>query len=488
MKKTWLLLTSTLLFLTSCLVFAAQPVTTPEPIPTPNTDLSSFKEGLNPVYHSIVDELSQASLYVIDYVIDENLYDISGKQSVTYTNTEEISLNEIKFRLFSNILGGDMKVTNITVDDETIIPKYELNNSVLIVPLKNSLQPDESITVNMDFEITVPKSVDLNYGVQAYYDDVLALAHAYPMISVYDDEGWNVEIPPQSGDVTYADMSFFVVTVNAPKELVLVGSGRETLRQENGNRQQVRYEAGPVRDFYLAGSPNYQEFIREVDGVRLRFYTESDFEAGAEEALNFAQQSIKVFNAKYAPYPYTELDFVSTPTLALGIEYPSMIAITEWIMQPEIDYLESTVVHEVAHQWFYNLVGNDQLDEPWLDESLAQFASLQYFSDRYGEEGFLDFRRELKGRWAYTDNAEIPVGLPVRAYDDYEYSGIVYGRGALFFIELENEMGSENFNLFMKNYVVDNAFGISTSEILKSDAESVCGCDLTGLFVEWVYE
>jgi aminopeptidase N len=283
-------------------------------------------------------------------------------------------------------------------------------------------------------------------------------------------------------------MSFFVVTVNAPKELVLVGSGRETLRQENGNRQQVRYEAGPVRDFYLAGSPNYQEFIREVDGVRLRFYTESDFEAGAEEALNFAQQSIKVFNAKYAPYPYTELDFVSTPTLALGIEYPSMIAITEWIMQPEIDYLESTVVHEVAHQWFYNLVGNDQLDEPWLDESLAQFASLQYFSDRYGEEGFLDFRRELKGRWAYTDNAEIPVGLPVRAYDDYEYSGIVYGRGALFFIELENEMGSENFNLFMKNYVVDNAFGISTSEILKSDAESVCGCDLTGLFVEWVYE
>lgn len=490
MKKTWLLLTSTLLFLTSCLVFAPQPTSTPEPIPTldtTDTNLSSFKEGLNPVYHSVIDELSQASLYVIDYVINENLYQITGKQSVTYTNTEEVALNEIKFRLFANILGGNMKVENITVNDEKINPTYELRDSVLRVPLKNPLQPDQSITIKMDFEITVPKGVDLNYGVQAYYDDVLTLAHAYPMISVYDDEEWNVEIPPQSGDVTYADMSFFIVTVDAPKDVVLVGSGIETMRQENGDRQQVRYEAGPVRDFYLAGSPNYQEFVKEVDGVTIRFYTESDFEAGAEEALNFVEQSIKIFNARYAPYPYTELDFVSTPTLALGIEYPGMIAITEWIIEPEVDYLESTVVHEVAHQWFYNLVGNDQLDEPWLDESMAQFATMQYYEDRYGEEGMLAFRRELKSRWAYTNNAEIPVGLPVREYDDFEYSGIVYGRGALFFIELENEMGSENFDLFMKNYVMNNAWGISTTEKIKSDAESVCGCDLSELFEKWIY-
>ncbi|NJN79343.1 MAG: M1 family metallopeptidase [Anaerolineales bacterium] len=112
-------------------------------------------------------------------------------------------------------------------------------------------------------------------------------------------------------------------------------------------------EAGPVRDFYLAASPNYQEFVKEIDGVTLRFYSPGYLRAGAEESLEMAAQSIKVFNEKYAPYPYTELDFVSTPTLALGIEYPGMIAITEWIMEPEVGYLEATVVHEVAHQWFY---------------------------------------------------------------------------------------------------------------------------------------
>jgi aminopeptidase N len=134
------------------------------------------------------------------------------------------------------------------------------------------------------------------------------------------------------------------------------------------------------------------------------------------------------------------------------------------------------------------LVGNDQLDEPWLDESLAQFATMEYFFSRYGEEGAFAFRRELKGRWAYTNNAEIPVGLPVRNYDDVEYSGIVYGRGALFFVALQEELGAEVFARFMRSYVANNLFGISTAEVLRLEAEGACGCDLGMLFEEWIYE
>ncbi|MDP1548219.1 MAG: M1 family metallopeptidase, partial [Anaerolineales bacterium] len=408
-------------------------------------------------------------------------------QTVTYTNAEDVPLNEVNFRLFPNILGGEMSVENLTVNETAVAPHYSLNNSLLTVPLTTPLQPNQSVTIRMDFKITVPQSVDLNYGVQAYYNNVLALAHAYPMIPVYDDEGWNVEIPPQAGDVTYADMSFFIVTVDAPKEVTLVGSGVEVNRQDNGGRQQVRYEAGPVRDFYLAASADYQVFVKESNGVTLRFHTQERFSEGAEFALEKAARAIEIFNQRYAPYPYTELDFVSTPTLALGIEYPGVIAITEWIMDPEIDYLEATVVHEVAHQWFYNLVGNDQLDDPWLDESLAQFATLQYFSDLYGELGMQLYRRDIKGRWAYAGNKEMPVGLPVSAYTDVEYSGIVYGRGALFFIALRDEMGQDAFDAFMQSYVQTNAWDIATPQRLQATAEGECACDLAKLFNEWIY-
>lgn len=491
MKKIFSLSVITLLFLPACLFFTQEAESTPEPIPptASPSDQPNFESGLVPEYQSIVQKLDDASLYSLEFIIADDLYHITGNEKVNYTNTEDVNLDEIQLRLFPNILGGEMSVKNVKVNGNEVTPKYKLNNSLLIVPLEESLAPKDTLTLSMDFSVTVPQTVELNYGVQAYFEDVLALAHAYPMIAVYDDEGWNSEIPPQSGDVTYADMSFFVVTVDAPKDVTVVVSGREVNRhaERNGDRQQIKVEAGPVRDFYLAASPIYEVFTKEVNGITLNFYTRSNLQKGAEYALDVAARSIEVYSERYAPYPYTELDFVSTPTYALGIEYPGMIAITEWIIDPTNGYLEATVAHEVGHQWFYNLVGNDQLDEPWLDESLTQFATLQYFTDEYGQAGSQGFRADVEGRWAYLDNRPIPVGLPVKDYSDAEYSGIVYGRGALFFEALRDEMGTEVFDEFIKNYTTDNAWKIATAEILRAEAEAHCKCDLSTLFEAWIY-
>jgi len=489
MKK-FFLLPSLLLFLTSCLIVGQRAESTPETIPptsTPPDARAIYKDGLAPEYQAVLNDLPHASMYEIHFDIAADLTHVSGSETVTYTNAEDIDLNEVKLRLFANILGGKMQVENVTVNNEAVTPAYSLNNSLMTVPLKNPLKPKESLTLSMDFDLAVPQTVELNYGVQAWYDDVLALAHAYPVIVVYDDEGWNAEIPPQSGDVTYADMSFFEVMVEAPKGVTLVGSGRETSRQEDGDRQTVKYAAGPVRDFYLAASPEYEVFTKKVDGIELRFYTRDYLQDGAEASLDAAARAIEIFEERYAPYPYTELDFVSTPTMALGIEYPGIIAITENIISPTHEYLEATVVHEVGHQWFYNLVGNDQLDDPWLDESITQFITLQYFSDMYGRAGAQGFRSSLEGRWETIGREEIPIGLPVGDYSGAEYSGIVYGRGGLFFEALRDEMGEGNFDSFMKDYTQSNAWGIASTEKMKSKAEEHCACDLTTLFENWIY-
>jgi hypothetical protein len=498
MKRVFLL-SSFLLFSISCLLFRQPAESTPEPVPptvtpevTPSpTSLSAtrsiFKDRLAPEYQDVLNKLPYASMYEIKFNIADDLARVSGSETVTYTNAEEVDLNKVELRLFANILGGKMRVDNVTVNGKTVKPTYSLKDSLMIVSLTNPLKPKESLTLSMDFNLTVPQTVDLNYGVQAYYDDVLALAHVYPVVAVYDDEGWNAEIPPQSGDVTYSDMSFFDVTVEAPKGVTLVGSGREINRQEIGDRQTVKYAAGPVRDFYLAASPEYEVFTKTADGIELRFYTRDYLQDGAESALDTAAHAIEVYEKRYAPYPYTELDFVSTPTLALGIEYPGMIAITEGIISPDHGYLEATVAHEVGHQWFYNLVGNDQLDDPWLDESITQFATLQYFTDMYGKAGSQGFRQDLEGRWSYINKEQIPVGLPVRDYSDAEYSGIVYGRGGLFFEALRDEMGGDDFDAFMKDYTQSNAWDITTTEKLKANAEKHCGCDLTKLFEKWIY-
>lgn len=487
------------LVLVSCAV--PQPPVTPAPTPAPDLfdtaweDRSSFKGGLVTSEQSVLNELPNASVYHIEFKIAEDIYHVSGTEEVRYTNAEDVPLDQIQLRLFPNLLGGEMTVSDLTVDEQSVSSRLELQDSLLIVPFSTPLAPGQSVIVRMDFAITVPQSVELNYGVLAYADDVLTLAHAYPMIAVYDDEGWNAEVPPQSGDVTYADSSFFLVRVTAPKDLRLVTSGHTIGSSESGEAQTLQVASGPARDFYLAASPNYEEFSQTFGEVTIRSYAPAQNKKGAEMALDVAARAVEDFSARYAPFPYTEFDIVSTPTLALGIEYPGIIAITSRIYDVDQDYrgapasvyMESTVAHEAGHQWFYGLVGDDQLDDPWLDESLTQFATLQYYGDEYGPGGEQGFRNSLEARWDGVGRADIPIGLPVAEYSGQEYGAIVYGRGPLFFVALRERLGEESFDAFIKEYTDTLSWGIATPEFLQSLAEKHCACDLDDLFTEWVY-
>lgn len=524
MKKIFLFLAFALLFLSACLIGAQQTESTPDASPTfaPNAsaptpkqirptlhwetsnpktptatatptwklpafsaaDRSIYLNGLAPEYQSAAENgLPSASLYSIDFIIADELYRLAGSETVIYTNAENVELNEINFRLYPNLLGGEMRVSKISIDKKSVVPTYSLNDSLLTLPLKIALQPQESVVVSMDFTATISQTVDFNHGVQSYYDATLSLAHAYPVIAVYDAKGWNAEIPSRFGDVLYADASFFVVTVDAPKRITLVASGYEAQREEIGNRQKVAYIAGPARDFYLAASSEYQVFTKDANGIALRFYARASVQVGAEYALNVAARALAIFSEKYAPYPYRELDFVATSTTAGGMEYPGAIAVAKEYLSASDFYLESVVAHEVGHQWFYNLVGNNQLSEPWLDESLTQFAALQYFD----VQGQALFRRDMENRWNAIDRRGIPVGLPVNAYSHAEYSGIIYGRGGLFFEALRDSMSVKNFDAFFKDYVQSSLWGIATTEKLKTTAETHCACDLTPLFAQWIY-
>ena len=482
-------------FLTLGMLTASCQFLTPKPLPptpapsAPNLPATRdlFREGLVSTAQPILDQLQGASEYHLEFKINADLLHVEGKERVRYTNNEDVSLAEIRLRLLPNILGGEMHIPEVFVDGVPLVPNYSLNDSLLTVPLASALEPGQSVTLDMDFSLTVPDTVDLNYGVLASAEGVLALAHAYPMVTVYNEEGWNAELPPQSGDVTFADMSFFTVTISAPSDLVLVAVGRETSREVDGDTQVVTFAAGPVRDFYLAASADYEVTSRQVGETTIHFYAPPEFGDGARAGLDVAARAVEDYNVRYGLYPYTELDLVSTPTLALGIEYPGMIAITSRILEPEHTYLEGTVAHEVGHQWFYNLVGSDQLDHPWLDESLTQFITLHYFEDEYGSEGYQGFRESFTSRWQNVDNQPIPIGLPVAGYSGKEYSAIIYGRGPLFFEALKGRMGAEAFDAFLRDYTETYSWDIATPEGLKSLAETHCGCDLTELFDEWVF-
>ena len=155
---------------------------------------------------------------------------------------------------------------------------------------------------------------------------------------------------------------------------------------------------------------------------------------------------------------------------------------------PYSDILESTTAHEVVHQWFYNLVGNDQLDQPWLDESMTGYHTYRYYADRYGQAAGDAYFSTFAGRWELVDRAEIPIGRPVHTYQDAEYSAIVYGRGPFFLRELEETLGRETFDAFLRDYVAQYRWDIAYTVNFRALAETHCNCDLETLFTAWVYE
>jgi hypothetical protein len=428
----------------------------------------------------------------MDVTIAPDVGSLGGYQEILYTNREEVPLESVYFRLFPNLAGGRTAVGTVAVNTVPVEPIFELQQSAMSVPLNQPLQPGESVMIAVNFEVDIPTEGGGNYNTFVFTEGVLALAHFYPMVAVYDDEGWNLEIPPPSGDVVYADSSFYLVRVTAPAGLKLVASGSEIEGGRSAEQQMVVYAAGPMRDFYIVGSESFEESLQQVGNTQVRSYTSPDWNQSSQEVLATSVLALEAMGESYGVYPFAEFDVVSTPTQALGVEYPGVIAINEALYSPAEGRfgpltLESTVVHEVAHQWFYSLIGNDQLDDPWLDESLTQYATLQFYRDTNQPEKATAFADSLFRRWELSGGEDIPIGLPVSAYEGPLYSGIIYGRGPLFFEELAATIGETAFAAFLDSYVNTYQWEIATPEGLQELAETSCDCDLDSLFMTWVY-
>jgi len=457
-------------------------------------DRAVFSDGLISSEEGVLSQLPDAPVYHMDLAIAPDLYSVAGRLETHYTNQEDATLNEVYFHLYPNLLGGRSSVSAVTVNGQPVEPDYLLNQTVLKVPLAAPLAPGEKAVIGMEFLVGIPSEGGSNYGVFATVDDVLALAHFYPQIAVYDDQGWNIEVPPPNADVTYSDSGFYLVRVTAPAEQVLVVSGTEIDRQEIGDSQVATFAAGPVRDFYLASNEEYVVTSRQVGETTINSYGFPEFAEHNALALEFAAGAMESFNERLGDYPFTEFDIAPTPNLALGVEYPGVVVIRSALYDPRttvgdfssLSYLEATTAHEVGHQWFYSVLGNDQLDEPWLDEALTQYLTYLYFVDTYGEANAEGFRDSFVARWDRVDREDIPVGLPAGDYSGAEYGAIVYGRGPLFFEALKKEMGEQVFDVFLRDYYQQNEWGIATGRDLKDLAEEHCGCDLTPLFAQWI--
>lgn len=490
-------------------VTPARPTATKEPPPASTAapsvrqpfdgkwdDRAVFRAGLVKDEQKALDQLQGASVYHMDLQIADDLTFLQGREQVRYANQETQPLDAIYFQLFPTMYGGNSTVAAVKVDGQDVKPAYESQGAAVQVPLPAALQPGKQTVMQMDFKVSLPRQMGGNYGLFGYFNNILILDGFYPAIPVYDDKGWHAGAVPPNADSTYMDASFYLVRVSAPANLAIAASGIEINREKKDNNQVVTFAAGPARDFYIAASDHFAVVSETLGETKVNSYAFKEQTEGARVALRAAVGSLKSYAARFGTYPYTEFDVVSTPMTASGIEYPGIVGInyTYYDMTGSVGgvpaqvMVESVVAHEVGHQWFYNLVGNDQINEPWLDEAVDQYVTGLYFLDTSGKNGYQGYRSSWLSRWDRVGRANIPIGMPAASYKGSEYGAIVYGRGPLFVEALAGKMGQVTFDQFLRDYVESHKWGIGTAAAFKQLAEKHCQCDLTALFDEWVYK
>ncbi|MBN1642721.1 MAG: M1 family metallopeptidase [Anaerolineae bacterium] len=451
-----------------------------------------YRQAMRPGFAGDVDDMGEATRYAIELDVDLEGLTYAGQAWVWYTNREEGRLNEIVFRLLPNTpgYGGEMRVTRVAVDGAGVSPELRLGNSALYVPLSTPLAPGEQIAVYIAFRGVVPTDSAAGYAQYGYYDQVLALPNAYPMIPVYDDEGWNVELAPTYGDATFTDTALYAIRVTLPADLALVASGVVVDEIDNGDGTTTHtVVSGPMRDWTMVASAAFEAQTTQVDDIIVRSTYRAGDDEGGTRALDYAARSLDIYQELIGPYPFNELDVVATPTRAGGIEYPGLVVIAQSMYGSAGGFFELATVHEVAHQWWYSLIGNDQLDEPWLDEALTQYTSMLYYEQRYGPEAAALVRAtyfEAPYEQLAPEDQALAVGMPVAAYGEGLYGPIVYGKGPLFFHALRARVGDSTFYRILQAYADDHAYQIAYPRDLVATVEQVSGAAIDDLYQEWI--
>lgn len=453
-------------------------------------DWSSYQAALRPEAQAALETLANPVQYRIEVTFDPDAQQLTGQQWIHYTNPGPEPLTALPLRLYPNLRTSPPNVTvaGVMVDGTAVATTEAASGTAVLVPLNPPLAPGESSDISLEFTAAVPSGSGGNYGTYSFNEDVLALAQFYPTIPAYGSTGWELEVPSPLGDVTTADAGLYEVFFTAPSEMVVASTGTVIDTTPNANGTTTWHLAsGPAREFNIVGSARYAKASQQVDDVTVNSYYLPGMAEGGEQALAWSVAALETFEEQFGPYPYTELDVVATPNEALGVEYPGLIALASRIYAGQDTFFEFATAHEVAHQWWYNEVGNDQVEEPWLDEALAQYSTMLYYADQYGASGRAGARQSFVERWdrVRTENDQ-PVGLPVDAYPDRAYGAIVYGKGPLFLDALRAAMGDEAFAQFLGDYLTTYRWDIARGTDFLALAEKHCNCQLDDLYAQWV--
>ena len=370
-------------------------------------------------------------------------HSLHADETIQYTNTTGQILSNIVLAVEPNLSSGCFSLTSF-VQDGRAVTGYSLNGQRLAFDLSRNLSPNATTNFALSFDLLLPaKNLEKTFG---YLDNQINLTDWYPFIVPYEN-GWILHDPWSFGEHLVYDAADYDVNLKVDDPSVMIAAS--ALQGTNGDWLEYRLEA--ARTFVLSASNHFKMDDSAVGSVKIRSYYFAGDENASGEVVWMATQSLGLYNAKFAPYPYQSISIVETD-VPDGQEYDGLVFLAAKFYNQYNGSAKSDLVtigtHEIAHQWWFGLVGSDQAEEPWLDEAMAVYSERIFYQYNYPNYGdwWWNFRVNYFGPSGYVDGS-------IYDYSTFlSYVNAVYLNGANFLDALRTRVGDDTYFAFLKDY------------------------------------
>jgi len=423
-----------------------------------------------------------------------------------YYNEDPVPFDSIPFHLYPKGMAyvsrrGNINVHEVVCHNATIgIDDLRVLSSqhLMWVDLTAPLQPGQCLSLEMSFTTTLPDGgLDRSgeYGFDANETRIFTYASAYPLPCVYDQyDGWNVDPYIEVGDPFYLDMALYDLTIDVPNGMIVAATGSPVDVVSDDGRTIYYYDIPlPVREVTFSASRYYIVESSIYRGVNVStFCLPVSSSLWQDDVVQQAISALDLFNRTFGVYPYSTLNIVEQHASYGGMEYPCQVYITRIIseqIQAETRvswYLETVVVHEVAHQWWSQLVGDDCVDWGFLDEGLASWSHAYYAEVVYDNWEYFQVATLLDQVRTFYSEYGVPTVINRSNVERPELTSFVdYIQTPLVLEKLRQTIGHDEFILGLQDFMRTGVFGIATLNDLQAAFEQSHGGSLDWFFIPW---
>lgn len=467
----------------------------------------------------ILGPLEELPLYRVQLEVDPKEREVTGRVQVQYLAHKQ-AMRELFLRTTPNAFeGGRVKLSRATLNGQPAVMEHP-EPALYRVVLDPPVAPGAAAIVEVELKGKVPRappgagslaagqsaqSNNTDHGAFMASPELISLVGIVPQVPVSNDDGEPGPGPTGLGDLALYEPSNVLASVTVPSGWAVHATGVKLGEvPERSGRVRFSFGAGAVRDFPLLASRGYDVITTKVEDIVIESYFAQADEKAGKKVLAMAASAVSELQRRLGPLAHGRLRVVEAPLTggAGGMEFPGLITVSTGLyrgqesplealgvpgsslkalqgllqmpgmrggklaptLEPMMEQLlELTVAHEVAHQYFAGLVGSDPVNEPAVDETLAQHTALLFMEWKYGKQVAEELRKtQLAGSYQLfrlMGGEDGAVDRPTNEFSDgLEYSALVYGKGPLLHDEERHLLGDEAFLRGMKAYVDEYRF------------------------------